>query len=24
LSTLDLCGVTPVFMDRYKPPPKSG
>ncbi|XP_007950916.2 F-box only protein 15 [Orycteropus afer afer] len=24
LSTLDLCGVTPVFMDRYKPPFKDG
>ncbi|XP_047381893.1 F-box only protein 15 isoform X2 [Sciurus carolinensis] len=24
LSTLDLCGVTPVFMDRHKPPPKNG
>ncbi|XP_012881562.1 PREDICTED: F-box only protein 15 [Dipodomys ordii] len=24
LSTLDLCGMTPVFMDRYKPPVKNG
>ncbi|XP_008848885.2 F-box only protein 15 isoform X2 [Nannospalax galili] len=24
LSTLDLCGVTPVFMDRYKPPVPNG
>ncbi|KAG8504374.1 F-box only protein 15 [Galemys pyrenaicus] len=24
LSTVDLCGVTPVFMDRAKPPPKNG
>ncbi|KAM9632584.1 F-box only protein 15 isoform 1-T1 [Trichechus inunguis] len=24
LSTLDLCGVTPVFMDRYKSPTKNG
>ncbi|XP_048218960.1 F-box only protein 15 isoform X1 [Perognathus longimembris pacificus] len=24
LSTLDLCGMTPVFMDRYKPPAKNG
>ncbi|XP_049755768.1 F-box only protein 15 isoform X2 [Elephas maximus indicus] len=24
LSTLDLCGVTPVFMDRYKSPTKTG
>ncbi|XP_037364302.2 F-box only protein 15 [Talpa occidentalis] len=24
LSTVDLCGVTPVFMDRSKPPPKTG
>nr|XP_004654697.2 F-box only protein 15 [Jaculus jaculus]XP_044991107.1 F-box only protein 15 [Jaculus jaculus]XP_044991108.1 F-box only protein 15 [Jaculus jaculus] len=24
LSTLDVCGVTPVFMDRYKPPAKYG
>ncbi|XP_012581256.1 PREDICTED: F-box only protein 15 [Condylura cristata] len=24
LCTLDLCGVTPVFMDRSKPPPRNG
>ncbi|XP_076693178.1 F-box only protein 15 isoform X3 [Callospermophilus lateralis] len=24
LTTLDLCGVTPVFMDRHKPPAKNG
>ncbi|XP_055987499.1 F-box only protein 15, partial [Sorex fumeus] len=24
LATLDLCGVTPVFMDRSQPPPKAG